>query len=53
MSDIKTLIRSAGVDQTADATQAFEQIIAKKIADRLETKKIEVASNIFNKLEEK
>lgn len=50
--DIKDLIKSIGTGKTSDAKEAFDTLIKSKLKDRIELKRVEVASNIYNKLED-
>lgn len=51
MNDIEDLINSLQNDKIADANNLFNQALGAKITDALNTKKVELANQVYNGME--
>ena len=51
MNDIENLINSLQNDKIADANNLFNQALGAKITDALNTKKVELANQVYNGME--
>ena len=51
MNDIEDLINSLQNDKVADANNLFNQALGAKITDALNTKKVELANQVYNGME--
>jgi len=51
MNDIEDLVNSLQNDKIADANNLFNQALGAKITDALNTKKVELANQVYNGME--